>query len=31
MENKQQETSTKHTHPMEETISEKKTGSKNKK
>ena len=31
MENKQQETSTKHTHPMEETMSEKKPGSKNKK
>lgn len=31
MENKQQETSTKHTHPMEETISEKKSGPKNKK
>ena len=31
MENKQQETSTKQTHPMEETISEKKSGPKNKK
>jgi len=31
MENKQQETSTKHTHPMEETMSETKPGSKNKK
>lgn len=31
MENKQQETSKKHIHPMEETMSEKKPGSKNKK
>lgn len=31
MENKQKETSTKHTHPMEEITSEKKPGSKNKK